>query len=133
MLLRQFIVNDNERAIVSKNGRFVSILSPGTYWLTPLAPAEIESYDLRNPVFRSRWEDYVVRERFDIVAAHFTMVETNDSEIAMIFVDGSLYQVLLPGKRVLFWKDAALVSAEVVSIIDSELPEGTLARSVPDS
>lgn len=129
MLLKRFVVNEDERAIVSKNGRFVSILTPGMHRFVtwPLVCLEIESYKLSNPVFRSRWEEYLVRECLDTVATHFTMVETTDSEIAMIFVNGSLHQVLLPGKRVLFWKDAAAVSAEVVSIIDSELPERTFA------
>jgi hypothetical protein len=78
-------------------------------------------------MFRSRWRGYLLRERPDIISAHFTVVETKESEIAMIFVDGTLHQVLLPGKRVLFWKGAAPVSAEFVTVIDSELPEQMLA------
>jgi hypothetical protein len=77
-------------------------------------------------MFRSRWEGYLLRKRPDLVAAHFVVVETKESEIAMISVNGTLYQVLLPGKRALFWKDAASLSAELVTVIDSELPEPML-------
>lgn len=129
MLYRRVTVSDNERAIISRNSRFVAILTPGTYRLInwPWLSLEVESYKLSDSVFRSRWEEYLIEKKPHIVATHFTVVETKDSEIAMIFVGGMLYQVLLPGERALFWKDSASVSAEIVSVIDSELPERTLA------
>lgn len=134
MLFRRITVSHNERVIVSKNGRFASILTPGTYRLVhwPWGSLTIESYNLSTPVFRSRWNNYLLEEQPHIVAAHFVAVTTNDSEIAMIFVDGMLYQVLLPGEHALFWKDSASVSAEVVSVIDSELPEQALSLDLAE-
>jgi hypothetical protein len=133
MLFKQVTVNNNERVIVTRNGRFASILSPGSYRLLtwPWVSLKLESYDLSNPVFRSRWGNYLIEKKPHLIATHFAVVETKDSEIAMIFVDGMLYQVLLPGERALFWKDSASVSADVVSVIDSELPEQTLALELP--
>ncbi len=129
MLFKRMHVNKDERVIICKSGRLASILTPGTYWLIvwPMMSLETEVHDLSTPIFRSRWEDHLLREHANTIAAHFTVIETTDSEIAMIFIEGSLYQVLLPGKRVLFWKDAACVSSEIVSIIDLDLPEWTLA------
>jgi hypothetical protein len=133
MFFKQVDVNQNERVIVSRNGKFVSILTPGTYrfigW--PGVSFETEIHNLSDPVFRSGWEEYLI-EKPHIIATHFVVFETNESEIAMIFVDGMLHQVLLPGGRVLFWTDAASVSAEVVSIIDSELPDRTIALLDPE-
>ena len=129
MLFKRINVNPNERVIVSKNGRFASILTPGIYGLLtwPWVSITIESYDLSNPVFRSRWEEYLIENEPHIVATHFAVVEAKDSEIGMIFIDGMLYHVLLPGERALFWKGSASVSAELVKVIDSELPERTIA------
>ncbi len=36
----------------------------------------------------------------------------------MIYVDGSLFKVMLPAKRLLFWRGAAQITAEVVNVID---------------
>ncbi len=130
MLFKRVNVNNNERVIASRNGKFVSILTPGTYrfmaW--PGVSFETEIHNLSDPLFRSNWKQYLIEKKPHIIAAHFVVFETTESEIAMIFVDGMLYQVVLPGMRVLFWKDAASVSAEVVSIIDSELPERAIAQ-----
>lgn len=134
MLFKRVTVNTNERVIVSKNGRFVSILAPGTYRLIkwPWVSLTLEVHNLTDPVFRSRWRGYLIDKQPHIIAAHFVVVETKDSEVAMIFVDGMLCQVLLPGERALFWKDSASITAEVVSVIDSELPERTLALELPE-
>lgn len=125
MLIERINVNQNERAIVSRKGRFVSILTPGTYWFLsrPWMSIDVEVHALVNPAFRSRWERHLIRNEPNVVAAHFHVIETKDSEIAMVFVDGMLHRVLLPGERVLFWRDAASVSAEFVTVIDSDLPE----------
>jgi len=128
MLSKRLYVKENERVIVTRNGRFASLLTPGVhcFFAWPLASVETESHDLRDPTFRSRWEGYLLRERADLVSAHFIVVETKESEIAMVYVAGTLSQVLLPGKRALFWKCKVPVSAELVTIIESELPEQML-------
>lgn len=129
MLFKRLCVNENKRVIVTRNGRFASLLTPGVHWffVWPLVSVETESYDLGHPMFHSRWERYLLTERPDLVAAHFIVVETKESEIAMVYVAGTLSQVLLPGKRALFWKCGVPVSAELVTIIESELPEQMLA------
>jgi regulator of protease activity HflC (stomatin/prohibitin superfamily) len=119
MLWKRIIVGDDERALLTKNGRFGGILSPGTYGLfvAPGVSLDVEKHNLRDLVFRSDWADYLIRERPEIAERYFTRVETNDVQIAMVYVDSKLYKVLPPAKRVLFWRDSADVNAEVVDVI----------------
>jgi hypothetical protein len=129
MLLKRINVKKGERVIVTKNGRFAAILTPGSHLLfvPPMVSLGIESYDLQSPVLGSRWTRFFLQNRPDIISAHFTLIETSDSQIAMVSIDGSLHQVLLPGKRMLIWKDGPPVTVEVVNIIDSvELPTSML-------
>lgn len=130
MLFKRVSVRHNERAIVSRNGRFVSILTPGNHRIVslPWVSLKIETYHLNDPAFNTSWVNYLLERKRHLVAAHFILVEAKDSEIAMIFINEMLYQVLLPGKVALFWKDAGRISAQVVSIIDSDLPSGTLDK-----
>jgi hypothetical protein len=48
-------------------------------------------------------------------------VETSETQVGLIYVNGGLYRVLTPAKRLLFWRDAAAVSAEVVDIIPAQV------------
>jgi hypothetical protein len=120
MLWKEIIVGDQERALIIKNGRFGGILAPGEYRFAALpgVSLNVETHDVRDLVFQSAWADYLAKERPDVAERHFTRVETNDFQVAMIYVDGMLFEVMLPAKRRLFWRVAAKVTAEVVKVID---------------
>jgi hypothetical protein len=120
MLWRLVTVNTNQRVLVTKNGRLSSILKPGKHVLftRPFSTLEFETHNLHRPVFKSRWADHVVASRQDLVAEHFHVVATNDSQVAMVSVDGDLYQVLLPTRTALFWKDSANVTVEYIEMME---------------
>lgn len=121
-MLRRLLVGDNERILVFHNKRFDEILGPGTYWLLTLGRGvEFERHNIRELVFHSEWADFIVKERPEITSAYFTVVETTDSQVAVVYVDGKLSRVIGPGKRVLFWKGPAAVTFEVIDV--REMPE----------
>lgn len=120
MFRKRIVVKQNERALLFRDGRFHEILSPGEHQvLTGSGESlSIERHDLKDPLFSSNWADYLVESEPEVVARHFTRVETLDTQIAMIFVNGALFTVLVPAKTVLFWRDAANVTSEVVDLAD---------------
>jgi regulator of protease activity HflC (stomatin/prohibitin superfamily) len=120
MLWKRILVGDQERALITKNGRFAGILAPGEYrlFVMPGVSLNVEKYNVRDLVFQSTWADYLAKERPEVADRHFTRIETNDLQVAMIYVDGKLYKVMLPAKRLLFWRGAVDVTAEVVNVID---------------
>ncbi len=120
MLWKRIIVGDGERALVTKNGRFGGILSPGEYRLFVTAGVSlgVEKHHVREIVFQSAWAEYLAKERPDVAERHFTRVETNHLQVAMVYLDGKLFQVMLPAKRMLFWRGVVEVTAEVVNVID---------------
>ncbi len=128
MLFKRISVPDNMRALLTRKGRFVDILTPGDYtFLTgPLGPVAAEMHPVRNLVFDSIWGEFLVKEHPAVVARHFVMVETRDSEVAVISVDGKFSAVLAPGKRALYWRDAAVIAAEIVDV--NESPQVPRAR-----
>jgi hypothetical protein len=129
MFIERVTVEQNERAIVIRNGEFVRVLEPGRYrlFVWPFASLEIEIHRLTSPRFRSRWSEDLLQKRSNITEAHFTRIETDECEMAMIFVDGELFEVLLPDKRVLYWKCGAKVTVEKLIVIDApELPTAAL-------
>lgn len=129
MLWKRIVVGDQERILITKNGRFGGILSPGEYrmFVPPGDELETEKYNLRHLVFDSTWADYLMKERPQLVERYFTRVETNDVQIALVYVDAKLYSVLTPAKRVLFWRAAGDVTAEVIDVIaQPEVPADKL-------
>ena len=120
MLWKRISVGDQERALITKNDRFGGILAPGEYRLftMPGVSVKVEKFNVQDLVFHSTWADYLAKERPEIAERYFTRVETNDLQVAMIYVDGKLFKVMLPAKRMLFWRGAVEITAEVVNVID---------------
>lgn len=121
-MLRRLVVGDNERVLVIRNKRFETILGPGKYWIyTLLRGYEFQREPIRGLVFSSEWEDFLVNQRPDVVAAHFTVVATTDSQVAVVCLDGRVLRVIGPGKRVLFWKGSITLTYSVIDV--REAPE----------
>ena len=121
MFWKQITVRDHERALVTKDGRFHAILAGGDYRM--FVPSgfslEIEKHNVRDLVFRSVWADYLVKHRPELTERFFHRVETNDMQVALVYVDGELYTVLTPAKRMLFWRESVDVTAELVEVISA--------------
>ena len=138
MFWKRVVAGPHERVVVAKNGRFHQLLFPGTHflWVAPGVCLEIERHAADEMVFRSKWADSLIRERPDVAERHFVNIATNNMQLAMVYVDGKLFAVLTPAKRILFWRGAAEIRAEIVDVIadlasdsdsDSEIEQAMLA------
>ncbi len=87
MLWRRIAVGERERILLTKNGLFGGILTPGEYRFSvkPEVRLEFEKHPLGKVVFESVWADYLVKERPMLAKRHFTRVETNSGQVAMVY------------------------------------------------
>jgi regulator of protease activity HflC (stomatin/prohibitin superfamily) len=122
-------VGDRERVLLIEAGRFVRVLEPGRHLVVAFG-RNIEAIrcPLADPAFRNDWADILVRERPEVVERYFAVVETRDTEVAIIYANGKTLRVVPPGKRVLFWKEPLEIRVEVINVIDApEIPRAKLA------
>lgn len=129
MLWKRIAVSDHERIVVARNNRFEAILTPGMHRLftVPGTLLQVEKFKLRDLIFQSRWNSYLMAERPDVVRQHFVVVATNEHQIAMVYADGALFKVLTPAKKALFWRGTVKVTAEIVKVIGAtEIPSDGL-------
>ncbi len=125
MLWKRVIVGDQERVLIAKNGHFSGILEPGQHrvFVVPGVSLKTERHNVRDLVFQSKWVDYLVKEQPELAERYFTRVETSDLQIAVVYVNNQLWEVLLPAKRVLYWRGLAEITAEVIDVISQrEIP-----------
>ena len=119
MVWKRIVVAEQERIVLAKNKQFGGILVPGEYrmFVAPGMSLDLERHSVRDLIFRSIWSDYLVQNRPQLADRHFTRVETNDFQIALVYVNRELFKVLTPAKRVLFWRGPTEVTAEFVQVI----------------
>ena len=115
--VKRILVGDQERALLIRNGRFERLLGPGEYWVWTLGRTiQVEKHNVRELVFEGAWADYLAKERAEVAERYFTIVETGDSQVAVVYLDGKLARVIAPGKRVLFWRGPVAVTAQVIDV-----------------
>jgi regulator of protease activity HflC (stomatin/prohibitin superfamily) len=127
-MLRRILVGDNERVLLIRNKRFSKILGPGDYWLFVLgSEVELERYNIKDLVFNSQWANYLVNQKPELTARYFTLIETGDEQVAVVYLDGKLARVLAPSSRVLYWRGDVSVTSERIDIRQIEVPERLLS------
>ena len=103
--VQKFIVLKHERGLLFKDGDFIRFLEPGTYRFRGLRRRyNVERFDLAEPMFAHRLVDYLVEaERVDIDRL-FTLVETGANEVAVVYQNARIGEVIGPAERKLYWK-----------------------------
>ncbi len=115
-MIRRIVVGDNERVLLIRERRFESILEPGVHWVFGRG-VEAETHNTLHPELTSEWADFIATQRPEVAAAHFTVVETGDAEVAVVSFDGKLGRVVGPGERVLYWRASVEVTFERIDVV----------------
>lgn len=126
MSWKQITVEDQERVLVAKNGRVSTILAPGYHriFVPNGVSLDVEKHIVSELVFQSTWADALIRYSPELTKNHFHRVETNDTQVALVYVNGGLHTVLTPSKRLLFWRGLAKVTAEFVDLVGRATQRG---------
>jgi regulator of protease activity HflC (stomatin/prohibitin superfamily) len=114
-MLRHVLIGDNERALLIRKRRFAEILGPGERWIFGRG-IQLVSYSVRDLVFTGEWADYIANYSPESVAQYFTLVETAEAQVAVVYLDGRLARVIAPSSRVLFWKGAVNVTYDLIDV-----------------
>ena len=124
---QRLTLNETERALVLRKGRFADILGAGEHVL-PRRNVEVVKYTLEAPRFLSAYEDALLRTRADLVERHLTVVETGADEVKVVNRNGRAYELVTPDHRMVYWTDAGDWTTETVSLAETHEVEAGLAR-----
>src|SRR5216684_4958967 len=128
-VIKRILVGDQERVLLIRKGRFDRVLGPGEYWVWTLGRAiEAITFKVTDLTFENVWADYLVKERPAIAAKLFTVIETGDEQVAIVYLNGKLTRVLTTGKRALYWRGPVEVSTDVIDVTaERQVPQKLVA------
>lgn len=110
--MKKIIIQENQRGLHFKNGKFVKLLGAGKYHL--FGDSQIEVLPVCNVVCSGLCELEVLLAQKDI-ARETSVVEVGDQQIALHFVDGKFASGLAKGKYA-FWNVQGKHSFRLVDI-----------------
>lgn len=109
------VVKDDERAFLTRDGRFERLLGPGQFkafdFGNHLKAEVIKVVRAELPAERALLFE---RTRPELAAEHFSIVQTSPTEVAIVSFDGEPKVILSPLSTRAYWKTLTLVEAEVI-------------------
>lgn len=121
--MKKVIINENQRGLLFKNGKYVKMLPAGKYF--SYGGKEIEVLNLEQPIISDKCAlDIILSD--PTVANNVSVIEVADEELALHFVNGKFVSVLRHGKYA-FW---SLIDKHEYKIVDISTPE--VSADVPE-
>ena len=121
--MKKVIINENQRGLLFKNGKYVKMLPAGKYF--SYGGKEIEVLNLDQPIISDKCTlDIILSDK--MVANNVSVIEVADEELALHFVNGKFASVLRHGKYA-FW---SLIDKHEYKIVDISTPE--VSADVPE-
>ena len=129
MFYRKFIVRKHEIALLFKDGDFVKFLRPGVYrFVTISRRYTVEVHDMTVPAFEHRLQDFLVEKYADEVQRHFDVVKTGVDQIAVVYHDDRVTEIVGPAERKLYAKGIRDIRVERFEMADNLVVEPRLAK-----
>lgn len=113
---QEFIVRKNERGLLFKQGDFQKFLSPTYRFFDPLRDLTLQVFDLSHPEFKHPLTDFLLNTYPKDMATYFTVVELGMQQLALVYKNGHLVEILPPATRTLHWKGFVTITVEVIDI-----------------
>jgi len=125
--MKKIIVNENQKGLLFKNGRFIKHLDAGKYYLFGGKEAEILSVDTALRSEKCPIETLLANPE---LAAKTVTVEVAENQLALHYVDG----VLCPNTRLtcgkhVFWSDIHTHAFTMVDLTNPEVDENISASA----
>ncbi|MEM7766663.1 MAG: slipin family protein [Pseudomonadota bacterium] len=124
MFRRHVTIEDHQRALLIRDGRVRDVLGPGRHRIGREPRTRVEIQDVRHPVYSGVRFEAIERDRPDLVAKHFLVVEPGEVSVGIIRAGTRVIDVVPPRERRAYWQALAEHSAEIVDIADAPMLAG---------
>ncbi len=115
-MLKTYVVAENQRGLLIKDGRIVRLLEPGRrQFFDPLGRLKAEIVDARGE-FNSPWAEIVEKRHPAIAARMLETVRVKEGEVAIVMIDGAARAIVRPGEVRYFWKALAKIESVRVDV-----------------
>ena len=126
----RIIVQEGERALVSLDGRYEAIVSPGDHtFATRNRQLAVRRFAIASGNAIDAALATLMRERPELAEGQLMEVRTGAGEAAAIFRDGMLFGLMKPDARSILWVDAGPWTVEMFDVTgELRVPEALAKR-----
>ena len=115
---KQIVIGDGERGLLYRNRRAERVLSPGVYrYVDPFKRIEVVTHNVTRAEYMGTDAEALMAG--SLFATAFLTADIGTDEVGLVFKNGKLEDILVPGTRKLYWKALVPVTVEAVSMAQS--------------
>ena len=102
---KRIVIADNERALVFRDRQLTDVLATGVNYITDvLGRVKVNVFDVTDPEVRNIKIKTLMRNKAELCKQYFEEVSTDETEIALIYIDGKFKSLMAPQSEKIFWK-----------------------------
>ena len=104
MLRKEYVVAENQRGLLTRDGRLIRILEPGRHAFWDFrGRLNLETFVVRG-LFVSPWAEIIEKRHPELAEKIMTAVRPAEGQAAVVWLDGRAAYVVRPGQTIYVWK-----------------------------
>lgn len=104
MIRKGYVVAENQRGLLTRDGRLIQILEPGRHAFWDFrGRLKVETFVARG-LFVSPWAEIIEKRHPELADRLFAVVRPAEGEAAVVWIDGRAAYVVRPGQAIYVWK-----------------------------
>ena len=117
--MKKIIINQNQKGLLFKNGKYVQLLTAGKYYIG--GGKSVEILDESNKILSEKSGlDILLKD--EAIANNVTLCEVPNDQLALHFVNGQFENVLRRGKHA-FWNSVGEHTFQMVDLTNPQVSE----------
>ena len=118
-IVNKVIVDENQRGLYFKNGKFTGVLDPGKYYIW--GDREILTTSLYGEILSPKATADILLANIDF-ASRVLVIDVEDHELALIYRNGNFVTVLFQGRHV-YWNEDNAYAVRMIDRTEPMVPE----------
>jgi len=103
MIRKEYVVAENQRGLLTRDGRVIRILEPGRHAFWDFRGRLNAEIFVARGLFVSAWAEIIEKRHPELADRMFTVVRPAEGEAAVVRIDGRAAYVVRPGQTVYVW------------------------------
>ena len=119
ILRKRIVVADNERALLFRDRQLIDVLTAGVHQFWDVGNRlKVRVFDITNTEIVQKDVKALLRNKSELCNAHYTVISTDENEVALIFVDGQFDGLVNPQAEKWYWNTQAKVTVRRINVTE---------------
>ena len=116
---KRVVIADNERALLFRDRQLAEVLTAGVYQFWDFNDRiKVRVFDITATEISQKDVKVLLRNKASLCDEFYTVINTDENEVALIYVDGQFTDLIKPQTEKWFWNTAAQVEIRRINVTE---------------